>query len=440
MRKVISAMLIAIICSISIVSYAENSTNENNTTDNNATNSTTNESSKDLSQLQEQQQELQNKMQEVGQDLNEVQDELTENLQQIQLIDEKIEQAQKDLEELTNKIEKITQNNKNLEQKLKVATQNYEKQKNLLEARLVAIYEAGETQYLDVILSSADLSEFLSNYVLVTEIASYDTQLLEEVEEKKQIIELAKQHLDENLVQLNIMKTSQEKNSKILQNTKVLRENYITKLTEQEKEVQAKIDEYKLQFEEVNREILKTALSDGLLADYVGGLMTWPIPGYSTITSPYGMRVHPVTGVYNLHTGVDVSAPMGANFVAANDGIVTKAYFNTAYGNMVMIDHGGGISTLYAHGSEILVRVGQLVKKGEPVLKVGSTGYSTGPHAHFEVRINGVVTNPMEYITGDKIPEYLKDKLKNALSITNTNETNKTTSLEETNKETTSNQ
>lgn len=428
MRKLISIVLIAIICSISSMSYAENNTA-----------SETNETSKDLSQLQEQQQELQNKMQEVGQDLNEVQDELTENLQQIQIIDEKIEQTQKDVEELKNKIEKITQNNKKLEQKLKVATQNYEKQKKLLEARLVAIYEAGETQYLDVILSSADLSEFLSNYVLVTEIASYDTQLLEEVEEKKQIIELAKQHLDENLAQLNIMKTSQEKNSKILQNTKILRENYTAKLSDQEKEVQAKIDEYKFQYEEVNREILKTALADGLLADYVGGLMTWPIPGYSTITSNYGMRVHPITGVYKLHTGVDVGAPMGADFVAANDGIVTKAYFNPAYGNMVMVDHGGGISTLYAHGSEILVRVGQLVKKGEPVLKVGSTGYSTGPHAHFEVRINGVVTNPMEYITGDKIPEYLKEKLEKALNTENTAETSNTTTTEETNKETTSN-
>ncbi len=431
MRKFICLMLILSICSCCLVSFAE----DNNTVENTTTNTT----SKDLSQLQEEQQELQNKMKEVGQDLNEVQDELTDNLEQIKVIDDKIEQTQKDVEELTKKIEKITSNNEKLEEKLRVATKNYEKQKKILEARLVAIYEAGETQYLDVILSSADLSDLLSNYVLITEIASYDTQLLEEVEEKKQIIELAKNHLDENLMQLNLMKTTQEKNSKILQNTKILRENYITKLSEEEKAVQAKIDEYKAQFEEVNREILKTALSDGLLTDYVGGLMTWPIPGYTTITSNYGMRIHPITGVYNLHTGVDVSAPMGANFVAANDGIVTKAYLNPAYGNMVMIDHGGGISTLYAHGSEILVRVGQFVKKGEPVLKVGSTGYSTGPHAHFEVRINGVVTNPMEYITGDKIPEYLKDKLEKALNKTDTTETNNTTTSEDTNKETTSN-
>lgn len=90
---------------------------------------------------------------------------------------------------------------------------------------------------------------------------------------------------------------------------------------------------------------------------------------------------------------------MGANFVAANDGVVTKAGYNGAYGNMVIIDHGGGISTLYAHGSEILVTVGQTVKKGDVILKVGSTGYSTGAHAHFEVRVNGQVVNPLPYIT-----------------------------------------
>ena len=151
--------------------------------------------------------------------------------------------------------------------------------------------------------------------------------------------------------------------------------------------------------------------------------MAWPVPGYTKITSNYGMRVHPITGVYKLHTGVDISAPIGANFVAANDGIVTKAYYNSAYGNMVMIDHGGGISTLYAHGSEILVQVGQTVSRGEPILKVGSTGYSTGPHAHFEVRINGIVTNPIEYITGLKIPETQSKEETNTIT-TNTLSTN----------------
>ena len=110
------------------------------------------------------------------------------------------------------------------------------------------------------------------------------------------------------------------------------------------------------------------------------------------------MRTHPITGVYKLHTGMDIGAPIGTNFIAANDGVVIKAGFNTAYGNMVIIDHGGGVSTLYAHGSEILVTLGQEVKKGDPILKVGMTGYTTGPHAHFEVRVNGEYVQPLNFV------------------------------------------
>ena len=401
MRKVLCGILILILCSFSLYSYAENADSS-------------------ITDLQEEQKELQNQMQQSGEQLTEVQDELTENLEQVQKLDEKIETAEKELEELNKKIEKLSQDIKHLEARLKVATNNYEKQKKLLESRLIEMYESGENQYLDVLLSSTTMSEFVSSYFLITEIASYDTELLDEVEEKKDIIELANEHLTENLDQLSIMKKNQETSTKILQNVKTLRENYIAKLTDQEKEIQAKIDEYKAQFEQVNKEILEVALAQGLSTDYVGGIMEWPVPGYTKITSPFAMRVHPITGVYKLHTGVDISAPMGANFVAANDGIVTKAYYNSAYGNMVMIDHGGGISTLYAHGSEILVQVGQVVSRGEPVLKVGSTGYSTGPHAHFEVRINGVVTNPMDYITKGKIPETVNKN-------TNTNITTNTT-------------
>ena len=110
------------------------------------------------------------------------------------------------------------------------------------------------------------------------------------------------------------------------------------------------------------------------------------------------MRVHPITKVYKLHTGIDIGAPEGANFIAATDGLVIKAGRSAAYGNMVIIDHGGGVTTLYAHGSEIVVEVGQLVSRGDVVMKVGSTGYSTGPHAHFEVRIDGKYVQPLNFL------------------------------------------
>ena len=392
MRKILCIVLaFIIICTYITVVYAED-----NTTDN------TNNSN--LTDLQTQQQDLQDQLQQSHEELEEVQSQLSENLQQIEKLDEKIKKSEDKMSELDTQVKELQEEISNIQSQLDVAEKKYEKQKDIMEKRLVAIYESGDTQYIDVLLKSKDLSEFLSGYYLITEITSMDKDLLDEVETEKKEIELSKQKLEKNQATLATALQTQTKTSTVLQNTKTLRENYISRLSDEEKAKQAQIDEITAQYEAVNEQILELA-KQGLDTEYIGGVLAWPVPGYTKITSNYGMRVHPITGQYKLHTGVDISAPIGANFVAANDGIVTKAEYNTAYGKMVMIDHGGGISTLYAHGSEILVTVGQTVKRNEAILKVGSTGYSTGPHAHFEVRINGVVTNPIEYITNGVIPE-----------------------------------
>ena len=383
MRKILCIVLAFVICNFSLFSVVK---------------------AEEIDDLQNKQQELQNQLDDANGELEGVQSDLSENLQQVQKLDEKISNSQTELDELNNKITELQNTINDVESKLKVAEENYYKQKDVAEQRLVAIYEEGETQYLDVVLTSRSISDFLSNYFLVTELATYDAEILEDLERQKNEIETNKKKLDSSKEELATIKANQTKTAKILENTKSVRENFIAKLTEEEKKIQADIEEYTRRFEEVNAEILQLALQ-GIDTKYIGGVLAWPVPGYTRITSKYGMRTHPITGVYKLHTGVDISAPMGANFIAANDGIVTKAGMNSAYGNMVIIDHGGGISTLYAHGSEILVHVGQTVKKGDAILKVGSTGYSTGPHAHFEVRINGVVTDPMPYITNGLVPE-----------------------------------
>jgi murein DD-endopeptidase MepM/ murein hydrolase activator NlpD len=132
--------------------------------------------------------------------------------------------------------------------------------------------------------------------------------------------------------------------------------------------------------------------------DYVGGELAWPAPGYYRITSEFGMRFHPVLKYNKLHTGIDIGVPSGSKIVAANDGVVIIAKYNVAYGYYIVIDHGGGISTLYAHNKKLLVSVGQTVKKGQVISYSGSTGYSTGPHLHFEYRINGEYQNPLDYL------------------------------------------
>ncbi len=414
MRKILCIVLAFVICSFSIFSYVHAEDNETNTSNTNSTNNQTTD-------LHTQQEELQNQINEATGQLEDVQDELSENLQQVQKLDERIANSQSELDELNTQIEELQTSIDEVGARLKEAEDRYNRQQEILETRLVAMYEAGETNYLDVILSSRSISDFLSNYFLITELAGYETDLLNDMEEQKDEIDKEKKNLDDTQQQLATIKANQTKTAKVLENTKSVRQNFINKLTDEEKNIQTQIDEYNRQFEEINNEILALAL-EGLDTQYIGGVFAWPVPGYTRITSKYGMRTHPITGVYKLHTGVDIGAPMGASFVAANDGIVVKAGYNGAYGNMVIIDHGGGVQTLYAHGSEIMVKVGDVVKKGETVvLKVGSTGYSTGAHAHFEVRLNGVVTDPMPYITNGIVPTTQGEETQNEETQNTTN-------------------
>ena len=131
---------------------------------------------------------------------------------------------------------------------------------------------------------------------------------------------------------------------------------------------------------------------------YTGGTMAWPLPGYYSVTSPFGNRLHPVLKVYKMHTGIDIagSGCNGKNITAAADGTVITAGWISGYGNTVVVDHGGGITTLYAHAQKILVKKGDKVKRGDPLSLVGMTGYATGPHLHFEVRENGKYVNPLD--------------------------------------------
>lgn len=397
MRKSLCIILILLLCIITTITYAD----EENSTD-----------------LQTQREQLQNELNSSNIDLNDVQAELSENLQQIEKLDEKIAIAENELQEKESKITELKVSIQEIEEELEMVTEKKEKQKEVFEKRVVALYEAGETQYLDLILKSRSLSDFLSSYYVISELAEADRSLLDELKDKKSKIDLSKQKLENERKELAIIVENQTRESRTLQNTKKIRENFIAKLSIQEQELQSKIDQINAEYDAINKQILELAQS-GIQTTYIGGQLAWPVPGYTRITSPYGTRLHPILGRYKLHTGVDISAPLGANFIAVNDGIVMKAEYNGNYGNMVMINHGGGISTLYAHGSEILVKAGEQVKRGEPVLKIGSTGLSTGPHAHFEVRINGSTVDPLPYITTGVVPGEQTNNTSNQNNTTN---------------------
>ena len=377
MRKICkSIMICTFLCTFSFVSYAA-----------------------DLNELQSQKNEIQTQIDESNSQLNDVNDELTDNLKQIQKLDESIQSSEENIEKLNEEITKKENEIQQIESELKKVTEKYNTQKALLDERLVEMYENDNVKYLDVILKSKSFSDFVSNYYIISELTEYDMDLLEIVDDQRKEIEQKNLKLSSQKDSLEQEKSTQKKTQIALSNTKVLRKNYVLKLNQEEQDLQAKIDEYNNQVNQIEEEIKKLAVTASFGEEYRGGTMQWPIYGHYTITSNYGMRTHPITGVYKLHTGVDISATIGSDFTAIADGIVVKAEYNGAYGNMVIIDHGGGVQTLYAHGSQIIAQVGQEVKAGDIVLKVGSTGYSTGPHAHFEVRINGSPVNPLDYVS-----------------------------------------
>ena len=350
-----------------------------------------------IEELQEKQNGINTQIKEKSEELTDVQSKLSEALQQIEQLTQKIDEYELEFQKLTNETAKLGESIEELEKKLEEAEKRYEEERAIVEKRLLVIYESGETHYLDLLLNTKSLSEFISTYFYLSEIIKNDTDVLNDMERERESIERDKESLIKQKEKLKETKDNKEKAYIVLENTKIVKNNYKKQLTDEEKVLQDEIEKYENELKLVQAEILLKATGE-LGEEYQGGIMAWPVPGYTRLTSEFGMRLHPILYVYKLHTGIDIGAPERANFIAASDGVVISAEYNYSYGNMVIIDHGGGITTLYAHGSQILVQVGQTVKRGTPVLKVGSTGYSTGPHAHFEVRIDGQPVQPLNFL------------------------------------------
>lgn len=395
---IIVLIIFIIINMISTIVFASNISIENNSNESNSESAQNAEEKKDLDSLQLEKDELESNLEQSNNQMQLVETELSDLLIKIEEISLDILQKNEEIDKLTIENESLDLYIKNVQTDLDEITDNYNKKKKLLEERLVATYMMGRTSYLDVLLQSKGLIDFISNYYLISQIIEADENLIKEISTAKSYMEELNKSLLEKSKILEENKSAIQKSKIALENMQALKTRKVEELSETERNLYSQIEEYQTQIENIEKEIRFLSLAN-IGSQYIGGTMAWPVPGYTRITSQFGMRTHPITGIYKLHTGTDIGAPYGATFISANDGVVVKAEFNTAYGNMVIIDHGGGVTTLYAHGSEILVQVGDILKQGTPVLKVGSTGYSTGPHAHFEVRVNGEYQNPLDYIT-----------------------------------------
>ena len=337
-----------------------------------------------------------NQQEQVQQQLNQEKKNLEDVQAEIRSLDQKIYASQVELQELTKDLNKTKEDIAAALEELEQLQKDIEKQNDDLNARLRSMYKNGDVGMLSVLFGSSSMSDFMTNMDMVERVYNADAELLEGLEDQYDVVDEQKNKLQALKDQLIVQQEALSAKKAALEEDKA-------EVEQKRKDVQADVDSLAAQYAAVKKEADNLTETIKVLqsanTQYIGGAMCWPSQASTRITSPFGWRYLALLGGRNYHTGVDIGAAGGTNILAANSGKVIKAGWNNSYGYMVMIDHGGGIVTLYAHSSKLLVKTGDVVARGQAIALIGSTGQSTGNHLHFEVRVNGAYQNPLNYIT-----------------------------------------
>lgn len=346
-----------------------------------------------------------------------------ENWQQvIEDVSAKLKQIQADLDAANARLQSIRSRQAEINAQI-VQTQNeivkmeayLKTRQNVLNRRVRAIYMHGQLNYLEVILGANSFSDFANRVELLKRVIRSDYNLILEIQKQKAAIEAKKAQLEEDKRQLDALAAEAEKTQKEIAAKKAEQQKVLdaaksnkAAAAQMEQDLNAQLAsvrnliQQRLAAAEAARQAAQQASSDegggGSDDNYVQGTgaMGWPCSG--PITSPFGYRTHPIFGTTIFHAGIDIGVDYGTPIHAADSGVVVYSGWISGYGNAVIIDHGGGVSTLYGHNQSLAVSEGQSVSKGSVIAYAGSTGNSTGPHCHFEVDVNGSPVNPMGYL------------------------------------------
>ncbi|WP_055070838.1 murein hydrolase activator EnvC family protein [Clostridium massiliamazoniense] len=397
---------------------------------------------KEKNKVNEEKSTAKNKLEDIQEQVNKQNKLLTETRTEIKGFENEINSLQGEIDGLNKKVDEIKVKINDNKLEISKKQEEIDKKQDILDERLRYSYmnNVGD-KMIYMLIDSKGLGDLISNISNIGTILKTDKKLIKEVEESKQDL-IAKENslkAKENELNKNIegieSKKSEVENAKSkvqelesvyateaakLASIESERQSEYDKLSSEEKAIQTEIAQYnqdnadlRAYFNNLSKSNTTENNSNNAGSSSSGsgsgsssneGGATAPSsqgfikPASGGITSPYGPRVHPVTGKQSFHTGVDYGASYGSAIKASKSGTVTTAGWHTAYGKMVIIDHGNGQSTLYAHSSQLNVSVGQKVSQGQVIAQVGSTGYSTGPHLHFEIRINGQHQNPTKYV------------------------------------------
>ena len=317
---------------------------------------------------------------------------------QVNSLEQQINSKQSDIDELEASISEAQAKLETLEEELAAAEEKVNTQNENLNARLRNMYKNGSVGFIDVLMDSGSFSEFLNNLSLVEKVYTSDQDVLEELQKAYDEIDAKKKEIETLQAELSESKATMEEQKSSLEADKASVEKKKSEIAADSAETQRELDKLEADAQALTSSIRNSGSSSSS-SKYNGGIMAWPVPSCHTISSGYGGRIHPTTGKYKFHGGLDIPGSYGSAIVAANSGkVIWAGNRGDSYGNYVIIDHGGGVSTLYGHSSKVLVSTGQRVSRGQRIANVGSTGRSTGPHCHFEVRINGSRVNPNPYV------------------------------------------
>lgn len=349
----------------------------------------------DLRRAQEEQRRTQRQMQEIQRRKSETENRQRRLAEELRQAEDRLYQVRNDLASLEVQLAETEQQTRATVEELRRAEDKLEQRGRLLNTRVRVIHEMGTVSLLQVLMDSTDFRDFVTRFDLLKNIVTKDVELFNQVRLIRDEINAKKTQLEDRRARIASFKSQSEaKRQEVQQVVNVVWDKKqetlrdLDLLERQEDQLQSISKELESRIFDLQRQMSFKRV--GRLA------FQWPVRG--PISSPFGMRWHPILNKYKGHNGLDIAAPTGRNILSAESGSVIHSGWIEGYGYAVIIDHGDGVATLYAHASRLLVSQGQTVDRGMPVALVGSTGWSTGPHLHFEVRVKGVPQNPIEWL------------------------------------------
>ena len=355
-------------------------------------------SAQSLDALKKNQKNTTEEMKKTKDEIKVIKEETKSVSKEIEDLDQKMDKATVELTEVEKEIAAIEANIENKIEELIEAEENVNDMQDTFNTRLRVMYKTGSVGYLEILLASTDVKDFLSRQDMIKSIADHDKDLIKYMKEQRDLIQTTKMELETQKKAVEVSKSKLESRRRDLASATRAKEGLMERLVEDQKALEEQEDALIAEAKKIEADILKLMVNTN---PYTGGEMAWPVPGRTRISSPYGYRIHPIFKTKKLHTGIDIPAPTGTNIVAASEGTVIYSGTLGGYGKTIMIDHGGGIVTLYGHNSSLTVSAGTKVARGGVIAKAGSTGYSTGPHSHFEVRKNGAYVDPLPWVKGN---------------------------------------